>query len=129
LVAVDLSISGSTATEEQIGTDPALVEAVDEGYVISAGGIVEPGFPAGYRLDLHCDFELIGPINGIVWSADTTGISSAPDPAWTELGDADGTLLVEVLLAEDPPGLTLTANGHTESYSPASRGSTSNCPE
>jgi hypothetical protein len=42
--------------------------------------------------------------------------------------DADGTVLVEIQLAEDPPGLTLTANGHTESYSPASQDATSNCP-
>lgn len=60
LVAVDLSASGSTATDDQIGTDPALFEAVDEGYVIGAGGIVEPGFPASYRLDLDCNFEVIG---------------------------------------------------------------------
>jgi hypothetical protein len=128
LVAVDLSASGSTATDDQIGTDPALVEAVDEGYVIEAGGIIEPGFPAVYRLDLDCNFEVIGPINGIVWSADTTGISAPPNPAWTNASDADGTLLVEILLTEHPPGLTLTANGHTESYGPASRGATSNCP-
>lgn len=128
LVAVDLSAAGSTATDDQIGTDPTLVEAVDEGYVIGAGGIVEPGFPASYRLDLECDFEVIGPINGIVWSADITGISSPPNSAWTDASDAGGTLLVEILLAEDPPGPTLTANGHTESYSPASRDAATDCP-
>jgi len=128
LVAVDLSASGSTATDDQIGTDPALVDAVDEGYVIAAGGIVEPGYPASYRLDLDCEFEVIGLINGIVWSANTPRISSPPNPAWTDASDADGKLLVEILLTEDPPGLTLTANGHTESYSPAPRDATSNCP-
>jgi hypothetical protein len=128
LVTVDLSASGSTATDDQIGTDPALFAAVDEGYVIGAGGIIEPGFPASYRLDLQCDFELIGPINGIVWTADTPRISSPPDPAWTDASDADGTVLVEILLTENPPGLTLTANGHTESYGPASLGATSSCP-
>lgn len=128
LVAVDLSVSGSAATDDQIGTDPALFDVVDEGYVIGAGGIVEPGFPAGYRLDLSCTFDVIGPINGIVWSAEIAGISSAPNPAWTNASDADGTLLVEILLAADPAGLTLTANSHSESYQPASRDATSNCP-
>ncbi len=128
LVTLDLSASGSTATDAQIGTDPALFDAVDEGYVIEAGGIVEPGFPASYRLDLECDFELIGPINGVVWAATTPGVSSPANPAWTSASDPDGTLLVEVLLAESPPGLSLTANGHTESYSPATRDATSNCP-
>ncbi len=128
LVAVDLSAAGSTATDDQIGSDPELVEAVDEGYVIVAGGIIEPGFPASYRLDLECDFEVIGPINGIVWSANTPRTSSPPNPAWTDASNADGTVLVEILLTEDPPGLTLTANGRTESYSPASRDATSNCP-
>jgi hypothetical protein len=128
LVAVDLSAAGSTATDDQIGTDPALIDAVDDGYVVGAGGIVEPGYPANYRLDLDCNIDVIGPINGIVWSADTTGISAAPNPAWTDASDADGTVLVEILLTESPPGLTLTANGHTESYGPAPRGATSNCP-
>jgi hypothetical protein len=128
LVTVDLSAAGSTATDDQIGTDPALFDAADQGYVVEAGGIVEPGFPADYRLDLDCNFELIGPINGNVWSAEATGISSAPNAAWTSASDADGTLLVEILLTENPPGLTLTANGHTERYGPAPRGATSNCP-
>jgi hypothetical protein len=57
LVTVDLSASGSTATDDQIGTDPALLEAVDDGYVIGAGGIIEPGFPASYRLDFQCDLR------------------------------------------------------------------------
>lgn len=128
LVTVDLSASASTATDDQIGTDAALFAAVEEGYVIGAGGIIEPGFSTSYRLDLQCDFEVIGPINGIVWSADATGVSSPPNPAWTDATDANGTLLVEILLAEDPPGLTLTANGHTENYSPASLDDTTNCP-
>jgi hypothetical protein len=128
MVTVDLSAPGSTAADDQIGTDPALFDAADEGYAIEAGGIVEPGFPANYRLDLDCNFEVIGPINGVVWSAEAAGISSPVNRAWINAGDADGTLLVEILLIENPPRVTLTANGHTESYGPAPRGATSDCP-
>lgn len=46
LVAVDLSDPGSTATDEQIGLDAALVDASDDGTIATSGDIIEVGYPS-----------------------------------------------------------------------------------
>jgi len=128
LVAVDLSAPGSTAADADIGFDPALVEQADGGYVVVAGGIIEPGYPAGYRLDLSCRFEVIGPINSTIWQSDNPAISAPTALAWATAAEPDGTVLMEILLETDPPTLTLSANGHSETYHPAPTDKTSDCP-
>ncbi len=115
VVAADLSAPGSTATDAEIGTDPALFESAAQGYTIGPGGIVEPGFAALYRLDLSCDVAAIGPVNGNVW--ESPALTETPH-AWVATVDDDGVALVEVLLHADPPTLTLSANGHSETYQP-----------
>jgi len=72
VVKIDLRGPGSTATDDELGLDPELFADASRGYVIGAGGIMEIGFTALYDLELSCDFELIGPVNGVVWRAENT---------------------------------------------------------
>lgn len=67
-------------------------------------------------------------MNGVVLQSVSPGISDDPDPAWTAAAAADGSLLVEVLLEVDPPRLTLSLDGHAETYEPAPIGVDSDCP-
>lgn len=125
VVDVDLRSPGSVATADQIGFDPDLVDTVDRGYVVTAGGVVESGFPAVYDLDLACPFEVLGPFNGVTWQAVTSGLAAAPPSAWLAVAE-EGIVEVELLLEESPARLSITANGHTERYEPTSTG-TSTC--
>ena len=127
VVDADLRAPGSRASDDQIGVDPALVDRPDRGHVISAGDVVEVGYPALYRLDLGCAFEVIGPFNGITWRSRAPDLSADPPAAWTAEADDAGVVEVEVLLESDPPLVNLAANGHTEAYEPTA-GATSNCP-
>jgi hypothetical protein len=129
VVEVDLRGPGSTATDDELGLDPELFAEAGRGYVIGAGGVMEIGFPALYDLDLSCDFELIGPVNGVVWRAETTELSKiTPPEAWAAAATASGIVEVELLLSEDLTTLTLSAGNHTERYLPAPNGTESNCP-
>ncbi len=128
LVSVDLTPPGSTAADDEIGPDPALVNAVDRGYVVTAGGVLEPGFGAVYDLDLACDFALLGPFNGVVWQAESEGLGpDNPPSGWLDAA-SDGVLETQLLLAEDPPLLTVMAGGHHETYVPAAAESATDCP-
>ena len=127
LVSIDLREPRSAANSDEVGTDPALTEQIDRGYVVTAGGVMEVGYPATYDLDLSCEFAMIGPLNGIVWQADNDELSQAEPPrAWTDAAD-DGIVEIELFMSDEPATLTLAAGGHTESYAPASPGTTSNC--
>jgi hypothetical protein len=126
LVAVDLRAPGSVAPHAQSGPDPALIDRADDGYEVAAGGIVEDGYPAQYRLDLGCTFDRIGPINDVLWQSSTPDLSAHPPAAWTSIAD-DGVVPTELLLETDPPRLSLRANGHTEAYVPGPDGTT-DCP-
>jgi hypothetical protein len=118
LVAVDLSAPGATATDDEIGPDPALVDAPDQRYRVEPGGVVEPGYPAELEVDLGCDLSVVGPINGTTWAADDP--TAVPRAEWIAAADPNPTLVVEVLLEEgDPPSLTLTAAGASVRYSPS----------
>ena len=127
VVDADLRAPGSRGSDDQIGVDPALVDGADRGHVITAGGVAEVGYPALYRLDLDCTFEVIGPFNGITWRSEAPGLSADPPVAWTAVADDAGVVEVEVLLESDPPLVILAANGHTEAYEPTAD-ATSNCP-
>lgn len=126
VVDVDLRSPGSVATDDEIGFDPDLVDAVDRGYVVSAGGFAEPGFPAIYDLDLSCAFDVLGPFNGVTWQSVAGTLRADPPPAWVVAAD-DGVLEVELFMEESPARLSVTANGHTERYEPTST-ATSTCP-
>ncbi|CAN5171535.1 hypothetical protein BH18ACT4_BH18ACT4_05240 [soil metagenome] len=126
VVDADLRSPGSRASDDEIGFDPALMDPVDPAPVIAAGGVLETGHPALYRLDLGCAFEVFGPINGITWRSQEQDLSANPPAAWTAVADSLGHVDVEVLLETDPPRLALTANGHTEAYQPVA-GATSSC--
>jgi hypothetical protein len=129
VVKVDLRGPGSTATDDDLSLDPELFADASRGYVIGAGGVMEIGFPALYDLDLSCDFELIGPVNGVVWRAENVEVSKiTPPAAWVSVATAAGLVEIELLLSEDPPTLTLSAGDHTERFLPAPNGTESNCP-
>lgn len=127
VVSVDLRDPQSVASRDEFGTDPALTEQIDRGYVVTAGGVMEVGYPATYDLDLSCGFATVGPLNGIVWQADNDELGNAdPPPSWTDAAD-DGIVEIELFMSDEPATLTLIAGGHTESYSPAPSRTTSNC--
>ena len=126
LVDVDLRSPGSTARDDEIHLDEELIGQPDR-YVVGPGGVIEIGYPAYYELDLSCDFSVFGPINGVVWEAETDGIAADPPDAWVAAADDAGVLDVELLMETDPARLSLTANDHTEHYAPSS-GATSTCP-
>ncbi|MGK2949138.1 MAG: hypothetical protein ACSLFP_11225 [Acidimicrobiales bacterium] len=126
VVDVDLRSPGSTAQDEEIHQDEELVGRTDR-YVVAAGGVIEPGYPAAYDLDLSCTFSTFGPLNEVVWQADAQGLDAAPPEAWLAAADDRGIVEVEVLIETDPARLRLTANGHTERYVP-SPGATGTCP-
>lgn len=126
VVDVDLRSPGSTASDEEIHQDEELVGRTDR-YVVAAGDVIEPGYPASYDLDLSCTFSTFGPLNEVVWQAETQGLDAAPPEAWLAAADDRGIVEVEVLIETDPARLLLTANGHTERYVP-SPGATGTCP-
>jgi hypothetical protein len=126
VVDVDLRSPGSTARDEEIHLDEELIDQPDR-HVVGAGGFIETGYPAYYDLDLSCAFSTFGPINAVVWRAETEGIDTDPPDAWVAAADDAGIVEVELLIETDPARLTLTANGHTEHYVP-SPGATGTCP-
>lgn len=126
LVDVDLRSPGSTARDDEIHLDEELI-GEPERYVVGPGGVIEIGYPAYYELDMSCAFSTFGPINGVVWRAETEGIDAEPPSAWVATADDAGVVDVELLMEADPARLSLTANDHTEHYVP-SPGATSTCP-
>ena len=54
----------------------------DRGYVVSAGGVIEPGFSALYDLDLSCPFGVIGPFNGVTWQSSVPDLAADPPEEW-----------------------------------------------
>lgn len=126
LVDVALRAPGSTARDDEIHLDEELI-GQGERYVVGPGGVIETGFPAHYELDLSCAFATFGPINDVVWRAETEGIDGDPPSAWVAAADDEGIVDVELLLEVDPPRLSLTANGHTERFVPGP-GAPATCP-
>jgi hypothetical protein len=126
LVDVDLRSPDSTAQDDEIHLDQELIDQPERN-VVGAGGVIEPGYPWAYDLDLSCAFSTFGPINGVVWKAETEGLDAAPPEAWRAVADDEGIVEVELLLETNPARLSLTANGHTERYVP-SPGATGTCP-
>lgn len=127
VVDVDLRSPGSTARDHEIHVDEELV-GQPERYVVSAGDFIEPGYPAYYDLDLSCAFSTFGPMNEVVWRAETEDLDANPPAAWLAAADDSGLVEVELLMETGPaPRLSLTANGHTEPYVP-SPGASGTCP-
>lgn len=112
VVDANLSVPGSTFSPAQVGPDPAL-PGPD---LVESGDIIEPGYPASFRLYAHCGIEWLGELNGVVWRTED------PFPgAWQALMDDGQSIAVEVLLLEgDPPTVEATAGGRTLTYLPSS---------
>jgi hypothetical protein len=87
---------------------------------VASGDVIEPGYPARYRLYVHCGSEWLGELNGVWWRTDVPpgSVDHVPE-AWRDAVDEREEVVVEVVLATDPPRLTATANGHEEVYEPA----------
>ena len=91
----------------------------DSGFV-PPGGFIEPGFPAPYRMSVHCGIEWLGTLNDVAWRTDVPAgeLDWIPD-AWRAVVREDQTVELEVLLETGPPArLTATANGHSIEYEP-----------
>jgi hypothetical protein len=116
IVEVDLSAPGAVAPDGAV--HPA--EAVPVDPFVPPGGFIEPGFPAPYRIFVHCGIEWLGTLNDVAWRTDVP----AEDPEWIPdawravIGD-DQSVELEVRLETGPPArLTATANGHAVEYAP-----------
>lgn len=116
LVDVDLSRPGSVAGPGDVHGDPSLPEP----YVLESGSVIEPGYPAPYRMFVHCGIEWLGILNDVAWRADPNeGNLKGVPPPWEAIVDADLTLELSVVLETDPePVIEATANGHTVTYRP-----------
>ena len=114
LVDADLSQPGAVAGPGDVHGDPSLPEP----FVNESGAIIEPGFPAQYRLYLHCGIEWLGDVNDIAWRTDVPGdIVDFVPPEWERVVGEDGSIDLSILLDTDPePLIEATANGHTVVY-------------
>ena len=114
LVDVDLSKPGAVAAPGDVHGDPSLPEPV----INESGTIVEPGYPAPYRLTVHCGVEWLGYVNDIAWRTDATSGFDVP-PEWEPAVDDSEFIDLSILLQTDPgPIIEATANGHTIVYRP-----------
>jgi hypothetical protein len=113
LVDVDLSQPGAVAGPGDVHGDPSLPEP----FINESGAIVEPGFPAPYRLHVHCGIEWLGHVNNIAWRTDVPAdVLDFVPPEW-EPAVRDESIDLSILLQTDPePMIEATANGHTVVY-------------
>jgi hypothetical protein len=113
LVDVDLSQPGAVAGPGDVHGDPSLPEP----FFNESGAVVEPGYPALYRLSVQCGIEWLGYVNSIAWRADVP--AGAPDfvpPEWVSAVRGE-SIDLSILLRTDPdPVIEATANGHTVVY-------------
>jgi hypothetical protein len=114
LVDVDLSTPGAVAGPGDVHGDPSLPEP----FMNESGAIVEPGYPAPYRLYVHCGIEWLGYVNDIAWRMDAAGDLGVP-PEWQPAVGESESIDLSILLRTDPePIIEATANGHTIVYRP-----------
>lgn len=116
LVDVDLSQPGAVAGPGDVHGDPSLPEP----FINQSGAVVEPGFPAPYRLSVHCGIEWLGYVNDIAWRTDVPAdaLDFVP-PEWEPAVRGD-SIDLSILLQTDPePLIQASANGHTVTYRPA----------
>jgi hypothetical protein len=117
LVDADLRVPGSIAGPEQVHGDPRL-PLPD---FVESGDVIETGFPAQYRMSVHCGVEWLGELNGVWWrTLVPNGTGDFLPPAWAQGVAMDESIVLEVLMSEGPlPIVEVTANGHTVVYRPA----------
>lgn len=116
LVDVDLSRPGAVAGPGDVHPDPSLPEPI----VNESGVTIEPGFPAPYRLRIHCGIEWLGYVNEIAWRTDVPAdaLDFIP-PEWQTAVDTSETIELSIILQTDPePVIMATASGHTVTYRP-----------
>ena len=113
LVDTDLSQPGAVAGPGEVHGDPSLPEP----FVNESGAIVEPGFPAPYRLSVHCGVEWLGYVNDTAWRTDVPddAVDFVP-PAWQSAVDGESIVLSILLLTGPEPLIEASANGHTVVY-------------
>jgi hypothetical protein len=112
LVDVDLSTPGAVAGPGDVHGDPSLPEP----FINEPGAFVEPGYPAPYRLNVHCGIEWLGYVNDIAWRTDAAGDGGVP-PEWQPaMGDGESIDLTILMQTDPEPIIEATANGHTVVY-------------
>lgn len=113
IVEADLTVPGAVAGPEQIHGDPMLPRPDIPG----SGVVIEPDFPAQYRMNVRCGIEWLGEVNGVAWRvadpADATG--GVPD-AWGVVADREFVVLELLMRLGPQPSIDATANGHTVRY-------------
>ncbi|MEM9042930.1 MAG: hypothetical protein AAGD33_23850, partial [Actinomycetota bacterium] len=120
VVAVDLSEPRSTATDDEIGFDPALFERAGSPLPLGPGSITENGIPGEYRVPPGCSLDVVGPLNTTLWVPASGSLDADPPASWAETIDAaraDGeSFVVSVEVRIDPPTLLVEMIGHSETY-------------
>ena len=113
LVDVDLSRPGAVAGPGDVHGDPTLPEP----FVNESGAVVEPEYPAPYRLFVHCGIEWLGYVNSVAWRTEVPPdvIDFVPEE-WQPLVDDGESIELSILLSESGPTIEATANGHTVTY-------------
>jgi hypothetical protein len=87
---------------------------------VESGDVIEAGFPAEYRMSVHCGTEWLGQLNGIAWRAEVPpGVTDYVPEAWKPVVTEETIVLSVLLEAGSPPTVTATANGHAVVYRPS----------
>ena len=114
VVDVDLSQPGAVAGRGDVHGDPSTPEP----FFNESGAIVEPGYPAPYRLHVHCGIEWLGYVNDVAWRTDVPqDVADFVPPEWQPALNDDQSIELSIVLHPGPePMLEATANGHTVVY-------------
>jgi hypothetical protein len=120
LVDADLRAPGSVATAEQVHGDPNLLQPGTN--FVESGDTIETGFPADYRMSVHCGVEWLGVLNDVAWRTPVpAGTTDWIPPAWEQVVAMDQSIILTVELSPGPdPTVSATANGQTLVYTPSS---------
>ena len=120
VVDADLRAPGSVAEPDQIHGDPNLLGPQGP-EAVQSGDTIETGFPATYRMSVHCGVEWLGELNGVQWrTLVPAGVGDFLPAEWKQVVAMDESIVLEVLMTEGPnPTLTATANDHAVVYRPA----------
>jgi hypothetical protein len=118
LVDTDLSSPGAVATAEQVGPDPALIEASQQPEIFDSGEYLWSDPPWRYRLSVRCGIGVLGQLNEIWWMTGTDTVAVPSE--WTDLVDATSESIVVELNLNDgqDPTMTAAANDYAVTYEP-----------
>ncbi len=116
-VLVDLRAPGAMAS-----ADDLVVEYYDPNQPprpprFEPGLVIENGYPWPVLVDMACQLDVFGTLNGTMWEAIDPTLVDGPPHEWAEDLN-DGFAEAELLLGIEPARLSVTINGTTVNYEP-----------